>query len=351
MTLRSEENTRARRAGVWHRSAALAAIIGLVLAGAAAANDVDGASDHPLLKRYEDAVIIGYHTRAYDEFDIATGPHRSSASKLTDAQTVEGAHTRILYVAPEGRSTLEVMRNYRKELADAGFETIFECGGAECGNGPDAPRAGSYLITSALLKRVPLTNMGQVTQYAFSQPNDVRALTAKLDRPEGAVYVSLAIAIEGFDQFRMTAKKPLVLLDVIETGEMEQRMVVVEAAAMAKAIAETGRIALYGVYFDTDSATIKPESDETLEEIAKLLTDDGSLKLYVVGHTDSRGAYDHNMSLSARRAESVVAALTGKHGVAAARLKAAGVGLLAPVATNESEDGRALNRRVELVRQ
>jgi OOP family OmpA-OmpF porin len=323
----------------------------LALAGAAEAADIDGASDHPLLKRYEDAVIIGYHTRAYAEFDIATGPHRSAATKLTDAQTVEGKHTRILYVAPEGRSTLEVMRNYRKDLTDAGFKVIFECGGTECGAGPDAPRAGSYLITRALLNRAPLTNMGQVTQYAFTQPNDVRALTAKLDRPEGAVYVSLAIAIEGFNQFRMTAKKPLVLLDVIETGGMEQRMVVVKAPAMAKSIAETGRIALYGVYFDTDSATIKPESDETLEEIAKLLKGEASLKLYIVGHTDSRGAYDHNMTLSARRAESVVAALTGKYGIAASRLRAAGAGLLAPVATNESEPGRALNRRVELVRQ
>ena len=350
MTLQTEKCAPARPASAWRR-AALTVIAGLALAGAAAAADVDGASDHPLLKRYEDAVIIGYHTQAYDEFDIATGPHTSNAAKLTQAQTVEGAHTRLLYVAPEGRSTLEVMRNYKTELADKGFKILFDCKGAECGIGPDAPRAGSAIISSALLKRAVLTNSGQVTQYAFSQPQDVRVLTAKLDRPEGAVYVSLAIAIEGFDHFKATALKPLVLLDVIETGEMEQRMVLVEAAAMAKAIAETGRIALYGIYFDTDSATLKSESGETLTEIARLLKDDGALKLYVVGHTDGRGAYDHNMSLSARRAESVVAALTGEHGIAPARLKAAGVGLLSPVASTESEEGRALNRRVELVRQ
>ena len=213
------------------------------------------------------------------------------------------------------------------------------------------PRAGSTLISRALLPRAPLENMGRVTQYAFSEPQDVRYLSAKLDRPEGAVYVSLAIAIEGFEQFPQTATRALVLLDVVETGEMEQRMVLVEAEAMAKALTETGRIALYGIYFDTDSAAVKPESKETLDEIAKLLNADAELKLYVVGHTDNQGAYDYNTSLSARRAESVAAELTAAYGIAAARLKPAGVGLLAPVASNDSEEGRALNRRVELVRQ
>jgi outer membrane protein OmpA-like peptidoglycan-associated protein len=331
-------------------TAAVAALC-LAMAGGARADDVEGARDHPLIKRYEDAIIIGYRTSAFGEFDIATGPHRSFDATLTERQTVEGALTRILYVAPEGRSTLEIFRNYRKELTDKGFTAIFECKGAECGAGPDVPRAGSTIISRALLPRAPLENMGKVTQYAFSEPQDVRYLSAKLDRPEGAVYVSLAVAIEGFEQFPQTAKRALVLLDVVETGEMEQRMVLVEADAMAKALAETGRIALYGIYFDTDSAAIKPESKETLDEIAKLLNADMALKLYVVGHTDNKGAYDHNMSLSARRAESVVAALTGERGIAASRLKSAGVGLLAPVAANESEDGRALNRRVELVRQ
>ncbi|MBO6635408.1 OmpA family protein [Parvibaculum sp.] len=328
-----------------------ATIFCLVAASETRAADADGARDHPLIKRYEGSAIIGYRTSAYGEFDIATGPHRSFDATLTERQTVEGALTRILYAAPEGRSTLEVFRNYQKELTDKGFTAIFECKGAECGAGPDAPRAGSTIISRALLPRAPLDNMGKVTQYAFSEPQDVRFLSAKLDRPEGAVYVSLAIAVEGFEQFPQTAKRALILLDVVETGEMEQRMVVVEADAMAKALTETGRIALYGIYFDTDSASIKPESKETLDEIAKLLEADAALTIYVVGHTDNQGAYDYNMSLSARRAESVAAALTKDYGVAAARLRPAGVGLLAPIATNENEEGRALNRRVELVRQ
>lgn len=326
--------------------AALAAIPAHV----ALAADAEGASDHALIKRYADSVIIGYRHSAYDEFDIATGPHTSYNAALTEKQTVEGAHTRLLYIAPDGRSPLEIFRNYRNELAEAGFEFLFECKASECGIGPDAARAGSAIVSS-LVKFRPVKNVPYVTENAFSQPNDIRFFSARLNRPEGAVYVSLLVAVEAFEHYKMIAGKPLVLLDVIETGEMEQRMVLVEAAAMAKSLTETGRVALYGIYFDTDSAAIKPESGETLDEIAKLLNSDAALTLYVVGHTDNQGGYDYNMSLSARRAESVAAELAAKYGVDAARLKSAGAGLLAPVASNESEEGRALNRRVELVRQ
>jgi len=111
----------------------------------------------------------------------------------------------------------------------------------------------------------------------------------------------------------------------------------------------TGHAAVYGIYFDTDKAHIKPESEPTLEEITKLLRKDERLKLYLVGHTDSTGEFAHNIKLSEARANAVMNALVSKQGIPAARLKAYGVGPLAPVASNRSEDGRAQNRRVELV--
>ena len=109
-------------------------------------------------------------------------------------------------------------------------------------------------------------------------------------------------------------------------------------------------MAVYGIYFDTGKATLKPESDAALAEIAKLLTADTALKLNVVGHTDNAGSLDANMKLSQARAEAVAKALTRRHGIAASRLKSFGVASLAPVASNDSEDGRAKNRRVELVK-
>jgi outer membrane protein OmpA-like peptidoglycan-associated protein len=137
---------------------------------------------------------------------------------------------------------------------------------------------------------------------------------------------------------------------VVEKEAMKQD-VTADASSMASSIKETGKVALYGIYFDTGKSVLKPESLSTLQEIAKLLTSDQSLKLYVVGHTDNTGAFDANIKLSMDRAAAVVNALVTQHSVAAARLKAFGGGPTAPVATNENEEGRALNRRVELVKQ
>lgn len=132
---------------------------------------------------------------------------------------------------------------------------------------------------------------------------------------------------------------------------MAEDLVTVNAAAMAKGIEETGHIALYGLRFATDSAEIAPESETTLAEMATFLHENPETDVYVVGHTDDTGTLSHNMDLSQRRAEAVGRALVSRHGVAAARLIAKGVGPLAPVSSNDTEEGRARNRRVELVEQ
>ena len=137
---------------------------------------------------------------------------------------------------------------------------------------------------------------------------------------------------------------------VVEKEAMEQD-VTADASSMASSIKETGKVALYGIYFDTGKSVLKPESLSTLQEIAKLLIADQTLKLYVVGHTDNTGTFDANIKLSMDRAAAVVNALVTQHSVNAARLKAFGDGPTAPVATNENEEGRSLNRRVELVKQ
>ncbi len=139
-------------------------------------------------------------------------------------------------------------------------------------------------------------------------------------------------------------------ISVIEKEAMAQD-VSADASSMASSIKATGKIALYGIYFDTGKSVLKPESSSTLQEIAKLLNADKTLKLYVVGHTDNVGTFDANLKLSMERATAVVNALVAQHSVEAARLKAFGDGPTAPVATNENDEGRSLNRRVELVKQ
>ena len=123
------------------------------------------------------------------------------------------------------------------------------------------------------------------------------------------------------------------------------------ASDMSKAMAATGRVALYGIRFDTDKADVKPESKPALVEIHKLLKADRALKLRVVCHMDNQGALDANIALSKRRAEAVNAALVGQYGIAASRLSAFGIADLAPVASNANDEGRAKKQRVELVPQ
>jgi len=121
------------------------------------------------------------------------------------------------------------------------------------------------------------------------------------------------------------------------------------AADLRETSSEKGHIALYGIYFDTDKAVIKPESKPTLDEMAKLLREQPKFNVVIVGHTDSQGGYDYNMSLSKKRADAVALALARTYKIPASRLRTAGVGYLAPVGSNVSDDGRALNRRVEMV--
>ncbi len=132
---------------------------------------------------------------------------------------------------------------------------------------------------------------------------------------------------------------------------MDSSLVAVNADSLTSDISRTGHASDYGIYFDTGKADVKPESDATLKEIAKLLQKNAQLKLYVVGHTDNVGNLASNQDLSQRRADAVAQLLSAKYGVLAARLRAIGDGPSAPVASNDSEEGRAKNRRVELVKQ
>jgi outer membrane protein OmpA-like peptidoglycan-associated protein len=137
-------------------------------------------------------------------------------------------------------------------------------------------------------------------------------------------------------------------LDIIEKQAMAQE-VTVDASAMASSIADTGSVAIYGINFDTAKSDIKPESEPAIDEIAKLLTGNPALKVYIVGHTDMVGDAAANVKLSQARAQSVINALVTKHGIAAGRLIAFGNGPYAPVGSNKTDEGRAKNRRVELV--
>lgn len=139
-------------------------------------------------------------------------------------------------------------------------------------------------------------------------------------------------------------------LNIIDRQVMSQE-IVANAEALVRDLNSTGHVTVNGIYFDSGKSEIKPESDTAIIQISKLLKNNGTLNLYVVGHTDNEGSFDTNMKLSKDRADAVVNTLLTKYGIQANRLKSYGVSSLVPVASNDSPDGKAKNRRVELVKQ
>lgn len=135
---------------------------------------------------------------------------------------------------------------------------------------------------------------------------------------------------------------------VVREQAMQQTVGLIKADQMAAALAKDGHIALY-LNFDNDSDQIRPDSMPAVDEIAAMMAADPALKIRVEGHTDNTGSAAHNTSLSRARAESVVKAITAKQ-IARDRLTPEGVGAGHPLADNGSEEGRAKNRRVELVK-
>ena len=135
---------------------------------------------------------------------------------------------------------------------------------------------------------------------------------------------------------------------VLEKEGMRQSLGFLDAAAMKQALDANGHVALQ-VNFDVDKAILRADASAVIDEISTLLQANPSLRLSIDGHTDNSGSAEHNLALSGERAAAVVAALVGK-GIQATRLQSQGFGPNKPVADNSAEAGRALNRRVELVK-
>ena len=293
--------------------------------------DVERSKDHPMISRYEGSVIKGYEQVEYDRNVFPSGVKDGELQTIT----VEGKLTKILYAAPGGLSVLQVQRNYQLALKEAGFEMVYECfGGID-----EIPRD---IYTDYSPGRLGIT--GKSPYYG----EDNSYFLAKKPQEDGDIYVSAhTLLSEIFDD------RPATALQILEEKPMTTGKVKVniDAQAMANDIDEKGSVRIYGVHFDTDKAKIKEKSETTLDEIAKFMKQNPGLNLRVVGHTDATGSMEHNMDLSKKRARAVVEFLTSQKGVSADRLTSYGVGPLAPVASNEEKDGRALNRRVELVKK
>lgn len=281
------------------------------------AQDIANSQDHALISRYPGQTIRQFDVKEFEQYQLVLSVDKTGAPEKL--KKLEGKVTRIYYRNPPGRSTTEIIRNFEDGLRRGGAQVLFSCAGRECGTP---------------IRWTPVNGIRDMGGQIHN-----RYVAARAMKDGGEVFVSVFVGGQATQ------------IDVIEMKVMEAGLVTVNADALAAGIDAEGHIAIYAILFDTGKSTIKPESKAAIAEIAKLLKSRTALKLFVVGHTDSTGGFETNMRLSRERAAAVTQILVADHGIAAARLTAQGVGPLAPVATNTTDEGRGRNRRVELVDQ
>ncbi|MCA2977287.1 MAG: OmpA family protein [Myxococcaceae bacterium] len=271
----------------------LVAVLLLPLVAFADPDDQEGCKDHPTVSRFPGFFLNECTANDFSSFEFPVGEDKTVAK--------EGRYWKVGYWLKEGArqpSPLEIARNYENAARKLGGRKVFQ----------NVDQGG-----------------GDVT-YAMPMGASERWFTVHVANGGGAM-----------------------TFHVIEVAAMEQK-VEMSASEMLSALEKDGFLSLYGVLFDTGKDTLKPESEALLGEILSLLTTNAALKLSVEGHTDNVGHPKANQALSQKRADRVRAWLVGK-GVDGKRLATKGWGDARPVADNRTDEGKAKNRRVELVKR
>ncbi len=329
----------------WLRAALMAVVSTTVLPafGASKAVELPGGQDPLVVSRFKGSVLQNAASERFESLRIPMGPGKTLADGALgfDASViVEGKISSYHYIQSAEVSPTEVYRNYQTALQAAGFKPLYSCELASC----EAAQLNERYRSELLYPRK--WNSGRINPGSGSSPRELRFWAGKATRGGADVYV--IVWVSEADSVWERAQTSIV---VAEPAAMVTGKVVASLQQMKSGLQAEGKIALYGLYFDTGKAEVKPESKPQLEEMAKLLQAEPGLRVFIVGHTDNQGSLETNQPLSQRRAEAVAAALAAQHGIAASRMTARGVASLAPMANNAAEPGRAKNRRVELVAQ
>jgi len=317
--------------------------------------DAPGSSDHPVLRRFSGSLLVGYAQQDWEQrfFPDASGVTKNG-DLFANPQPLEGKITRLFYLAPLDKGPLEVFRNHQQALQAAGFKTIWTCESKEQGctkayfalNKNERLRGMSW--AKGDLPNIANPSGGRWSLESSISPENGRMLVGQLTQGGRTLHLMLYSSMAQNAYTHRTAT----YIEIVEPKAMPTGQVTVDAGAIGQGLKAEGKIALYGLFFDTGKSEVKPESQPQLAEMAQVLKADPRLRVFIVGHTDNVGGFEANQVLSLARAQAVVAAL-GKppHGIEASRLSAKGAANIAPLASNADEDGRARNRRVEMVLQ
>lgn len=314
--------------------------------------DVEGSKHHSLLSSYKNSCIVGYNVT---KFDMVTLPISKIRPNGVEKEiTIEGKVTDILYGIEnsENITILEVQRNYEQALKNSGLEikySAFGKKGVMVNNSGISTKyetigGSNYINSFQYLKdkefRLVFKHLGR------NQNNELAYFVAQGSK-EGKDYTLMLYINLSRGNSKIIKNKIFIHAKIIESEVMDTDQVSI--ASIEDKIKNEGKEVFHNILFDFGSDNITQESYVIIETLSEYLKANPSQNYYIVGHTDNVGTLKSNYTLSENRAKAVLSALTTKYNVDITQISAHGVGQLAPLAINTTEEGRALNRRVEIV--
>jgi outer membrane protein OmpA-like peptidoglycan-associated protein len=304
----------------------------------------DKKKDHPAISRYKDAELIAIQKYDYQPYVLGIGKQEDKDEKFRGHSTyfskyidLEGKLTRIQYTVPLEEGIFKVFENYKNALKNAGYQILFSTSDKE----------SSWPFWGTVYKSNGGINPIKKDEFRSTFPRSgFSYIAAKGTYKQNNIYFAIFMNIDKDDVFGDNIN---ITQDIIEINPMESGLVT--AKKIEDNIKLSGFVSIYGIHFDTGKWNIKEESKPALKEISSFLKEHQEKRYFIVGHTDNTGKFSSNMSLSEKRAKAVMNALINDYGVKAEQIKAYGVSSLSPVTSNSTDEGKARNRRVEIVEQ
>ncbi len=299
-------------------------------------SDVKDSKDYPLISRFEGAFIEYYKETKWDTYKLPVYKNNTTEPNYKNPLELEGKIIRIQYSISSDNNPAYVLKNFEKAFKSNNYKILLEGKpGENIEEGPAGFNGDFYGSQKGL-------NLNKF-RFAYDPTGngDKAIIIAKANSNGKAIYI-----VEVIGGFSNTT---LITQDIIEVEEAETGKVT--AKSINTAVLTNGHIAIYDIHFDTGKSTIQPNSSEILKNIAQYLNTHPDKNYLIVGHTDNTGNFEQNIKLSLERAQSVINELTTKYSVNKKQLIAYGNGPTSPVSTNATAEGKAKNRRVEIVAQ
>ncbi|OFX89573.1 MAG: hypothetical protein A2W99_14715 [Bacteroidetes bacterium GWF2_33_16] len=318
-------------------------IIGLLLIStpiyAQRTSDIENSKDYPLISRFEGSIIEFYKETKWGAYKLPVSD--KGTIDWDNPKVLEGKVIRIQYSTSIDNNSEFVLQNYKAAFKKAGFKILIAIGNEELGVS-DRPHTwhAKYYTSDGYYACLNNSKFGLGVNFPIWKNN--HSFIAAHGNKDGKDIYAIIYTVVGDNITLIT--QDIVEVEAVETG-------MVSAEFIAKGIQTDGHIAVYDILFETGKSDIKPESSATIKSVADYMNANPTKKFYIVGHTDNVGDFAANMTLSENRAKAVLNELITKYTVKAEQIKAYGVSSLAPVATNTTEEGKAKNRRVDIVEQ